>query len=45
MKFETPVVEVKKFDVRDALTTSALEPVDPPDPDCPENTETPCFDD
>lgn len=43
MKFETPYVEVKKFDVRDVLTVSGE--IDPPAPVCPENTETPCFDD
>lgn len=42
MKFETPYVEVKKFDVRDVLTTSG-DPIDPPA--CPLNNETPCFDD
>lgn len=44
MKFEAPVVIVKKFDVMDVLTVSG-EPTQPTQPACPLNTETPCFDD
>lgn len=42
--FETPFVDVKKFDLKDVLTTSGGgdEPVTPA---CPLNNETPCFDD
>lgn len=40
--FETPVVDVKKFDVMDVLTVSG-EVVE--STTCPENTLTPCFDD
>lgn len=47
--FETPVVDVKKFDVMDVLTTSGVvEPsseVVTSSAPCPENTLTPCFDD
>lgn len=44
--FETPVVDVKKFDVVDVLTTSGeTEPTEPSSSACPENTLTPCFDD
>ena len=39
--FETPFVDVKKFDVKDILTTSGGNQP----PACPENTLTPCFDD
>lgn len=47
MKFETPYVEVKKFDVKDILTASGEpeEPTEPSAPACPLNNETPCFDD
>lgn len=41
--FETPVVDVKKFDVVDVLTTSGE--TEPSSSACPENTLTPCFDD
>lgn len=44
MKFETPVVEIKKFDVEDILTTSG-EAVAPEEPPCPENTALPCVGD
>lgn len=43
MKFETPYVEIKKFDVKDILTTSGE--TEPPVPACPENVEGPCPDD
>lgn len=43
--FETPFVDVKKFDLKDVLTTSAGETEAPTTPPCPENTLTPCFDD
>ena len=44
--FETPVVDVKKFDVVDVLTTSGeTEATEPSSIPCPENTLTPCFDD
>lgn len=40
MKFETPYVEVKKFDVKDILTASA-DPTDPTQPEQPQcRTET-----
>lgn len=41
--FETPFVDVKKFDLKDVLTTSGGD--EPVTPACPLNNETPCFDD
>lgn len=43
--FETPYVDVKKFDVQDILTTSGGTTGGYDPATCPENTETPCFDD
>lgn len=44
MKFETPIVDVKKFDVKDILTASGC-PADTPAPACPYDVEGPCPDD
>lgn len=46
MKFEAPIVEVKKFDVEDVLTTSTETCLgDICLPLCPENNALPCVGD
>lgn len=42
MKFEAPVVDVKKFDIKDVLTASITETEAPA---CGTNVEGPCPDD